>query len=482
MYRAPSKRRQLIKRVAVYSLMTLGVVGLVTFLVFIMLGYRFNRSTSTIQQGGLVQFASRPIDASVTIGKAALGDLTPSKITINPGNYDVTMNKKGYHGWSKNIDVKSGEVLWLNYTQLVPTTVRTDQLTKFDTLSQAKSSPNGDRYALVTDATKPIVSFLDITGSTPRQTNITIPTALIPADKTPTYVLTEWANDSDRILLTMSYENVVERLLVDRRDAERTVNISKSYEADIADATFDPRSSERVIIRTSKGEVRLIDTANDSLSSVLATNVSAMSLYDNDAILVVQDVAEGGQSIGYVSLGSNEVRELKRIASREKTTFAIAEYFYEPYVAVATGTQLDVYKVGSLPSSKSDTAITMTNVHSAVLPAAVDYLSMRTGGRFVVAQYAGGVQNYDLELDKQMLTSFKAPVGGELRWLDKYHFYVTSGTDLQVMEFDGANPHSITPLATDFDVVQSDDGRFIYSLQKTDVGFALQRSRMILEN
>lgn len=89
MYQAPSKRRQLITRIVVYSLMTLGVVSLVTFLVFIMLGYRFNRDTSSIQQGGLVQFASRPTNASVTIGNAKLGDLTPSKITVNPGNYDV---------------------------------------------------------------------------------------------------------------------------------------------------------------------------------------------------------------------------------------------------------------------------------------------------------------------------------------------------------------------------------------------------------
>ncbi len=105
MYRAPSKRRQLITRIIVYSLMTLGVVLLVTLLVFIMLGYRFNRDTSSIQQGGLVQFASRPIDASVTIGKAKLGDLTPSKITVNPGNYDVKMSKTGYRDWMKNVDV-----------------------------------------------------------------------------------------------------------------------------------------------------------------------------------------------------------------------------------------------------------------------------------------------------------------------------------------------------------------------------------------
>ena len=461
--------------------MTIAVTLLVTFLVFIMLGYRFNRDTSTIQQGGLVQFATRPIDATVKVGNATLGDLTPSKITMNPGNYDVTMSRQGYHPWSKNVDVKSGEVLWLNYAQMVPTDIKTEQITSLPALADVKSSPNGDRFALIADATKPVVSFLDITGETPKQINLTLPTDILPSGKTPTFTLGEWATDSDRILVTMSYDSVVERLVVDRRDVKRTVNISKSYEADIAEATFDPRSSERVIIRTSKGDIRIVDTAGESLSSVIASNVSSMLLYDNDAILLVQTVPEGGQSVGYVSLGSTEVRELKRIASTEKTTFAIAEYFYEPYVAVATGAQLDILKADSLPSSKSDAAVRMTTVYSAILPAAVDYLSLRTGGRFVVAQYAGGVQTYDLELDKQFLTSFNTPVAGELRWLDKYHFYVTTGTDLQVFEFDGGNAHSIVATPTTFDAVQSDDGKFIYSFTKTDSGFALQRSRMILE-
>jgi hypothetical protein len=344
-----------------------------------------------------------------------------------------------------------------------------------------KSSPNGDRFAVMTKPAEPVLTFVDVTGDDPKQTTLTIPADVVPQNKQVTYAVSTWANDSDRIIVTASYDSVVERLLVDRRDASKTVNISKSYDSTIVEATFDPRSSERIITRTKNNEVRIIDTASKSLSSVIARNVTAMSLYENDAILLVQKVAEGGQSIGYVSLGSSEVRELKRIDSDEKTTFAIAKYFYEPYLSVAVGNQLDVYKVDSLPSSRSEDPISMTNIYSDMLPETVDYLSMRTSGRFVVAQYSGGVQTYDLELKNQSLTSFKSTNPTELRWLDKYHFYVTTGTELQVMEFDGANAHVIAQTATTFDATQSDDGTFIYSFVKNDTGFALQRSRMILE-
>jgi hypothetical protein len=481
MYRTPSKRRQRLKLIGIYTLMTLGVALLVTFLVFIMLGYRFNRDTSSIEQGGLVQFASRPTDASVTIGKAKLGDLTPSKITVNAGNYTVRMNKNGYREWSKNVDVRSGEVLWLNYSQLVPNDIRTDTLTRFTALSGVKSSPNGDRFALITDPAQPVVSFLDVTVSEPRRTDVTVPAALLPEGKTPVFAISEWANDSDRLLVTMTYDSTVERLVVDRRDADKTINLTKTYEADIAQAVFDPRSSERVITRSSKGDVRIIDTADKSLSGVVATSVTSMSLYASDALLLVQSAQDGSQSVGYLSLGSEKVRVLKRIASADKTFVALAKYFSEPYVAVSTGSQMEVFKLKSLPSSESDAPISMSTVLTTTLPAAVDYLSIRSGGRFVVAQYAGGVQTYDLELEKQTLTAFKAPVSGELRWLDNYHFYVTNGTTLDVMEFDGGNAYTVSELTTQFDAVQSDDGKFIYAIDAVDGGFALQRSRMILE-
>ena len=123
----------------------------------------------------------------------------------------------------------------------------------------------------------------------------------------------------------------------------------------------------------------------------------------------------------------------------------------------------------------------MTRLFTSALPAPATNLSIRTSGRFVLAQYAEGIQTYDIELKKQTITSFKSPVTSELRWIDKYHFYLTNGQQLEVLEFDGANPHRITNLKTTFDTVQSDDGKYIYTINTAEKGFALQRSQMILQ-
>ncbi len=480
MYRAPSKRIQLIKRVVIYTAMTIAVAILVTFLVFIMQGYRFNRDTSQIEQGGLVQFASRPDTANVTIGSANLGDQTPSKITVNPGTYRVSMTKPGYFQWNKNVDVQSGQVLWLNYAQLVPKKITTKQLTKLAAVSDVTSSPNGDRFAVIADASKPDITFIDVTGTTPKQTTLTLPSNVVPADKTPTFSLDAWASDSDHLLVTMAYDGVVEHLFVDRNDAKKTVNISTTFEKDIAEALFDPRSPNRLIVRSSNGDIRLIDVADSSLSAVIATSVTSMSMYGNDAIVVVRNLADG-QSVGYVSFGSQKVRELKRVSSTDQVRASVASYFSEPYLAVTSGNRLEVYKLRSLPSSESNDSISMSSVHTFVMPASADYLSIRSSGRFVFAQYGSGTLTYDIELKKQSLMSLKTPVVSEVRWIDKYHFYITNGSTIEVLEFDGANAHTITSLATQFDVVQSDDGKYIYSINSTSDGFAIQRSQMILE-
>jgi hypothetical protein len=481
MYQIPSRRRQTIMRVAVYSVMTLAVITLVTVLVFVMLGYRFNNVTSQIQQGGLVQFASRPDGASVTIGSAKLGATTPTKITVGPRQYDVTMAKKGYLNWKKNVDVKAGEVLWLNYAQLVPQKIETKQMTRFDTVADVKSSPNGDRFAVIQDAAKPTLTFVDVTGSQPKSTTIELPVELLPTDKPFRISLGDWANDSDRMVVNLSYDSTVEHLLVDRRDAAKTINLSKTYLSDITDIVFDPRSSEKLIVRNSRGDLRTIDTSENSLSGIVATNVTDMAIYENDAVLLVQTTPDGAQQVGYLSLGSDKTRVLKRISSKDKVLVGAADYFSDPHLAVSVGNQLEVYKLSTLPSSESDSSISMTRLSATTLPATADFLSIRASGRFVVAQYAGGEMTYDVELSRQSVTAFSTPNPTELRWLDRYHFYLTNGRSLEVMEFDGANAHQITTLSTGFDAVQSNDGTFIYTINAVDNGYAIQQSRMILK-
>jgi hypothetical protein len=481
MYRAPSKRRQLAQRIVVYALMSIGVIFVVTFLVFIMLGYRFNKETSSIQQGGLVQFNSRPGNASVRIGRADLTDVTPSKITVNPGDYTVRMERDSYHAWSKDVTVEAGKVLWLNYAQLIPKNIEHSVAAKFTAIAQTKASLDGRYLAIITKPSDPKLTFVRIDGSRVEQTNIEIESAR----SATTYKVQEWSPDASRLLVTASKAGSVRWLLAERdaKDPSDVIDLTSKYGSSLEDLHFDPRGSDRLVVRTKEKDLRLLNVSDDALSSIIIPNVEDYTFYADDHIMYVSKLDAKTKSLGYVSFSkTGSPRELKRIETTQPVKVAAASYFGDAYLAASVSTAVETYLLSGLPDSGSSDAITLETVATRVLPTAPRFLSLRASGRFVVMQYAGGFATYDIELDKDTMTSLKGIGTQELRWFDRYHPYVTDGSQLLSMEFDGANQHAIAPLTTQFDAVQTDDGKYIYSLQKMNKGsYELRRSQVILD-
>jgi hypothetical protein len=123
----------------------------------------------------------------------------------------------------------------------------------------------------------------------------------------------------------------------------------------------------------------------------------------------------------------------------------------------------------------------MTSVATNPLTKPVSDLSIRSGGRFVIAQSSKSFSNYDIELKKFTTTNLGVKQLDVLKWLDRYHTYYVQHGQLQVLEFDGANRHAITPASGRYDAVQSSNAKYIYSFVQTDDGIKLQRTQMIID-
>ena len=480
MYRAPSKRRQIIQRTAVYSAMTMIVIAFVSIAVLLMLGFRFNKNNNEFQQGGLVQFSSRPGGANITIGQAKLGSVTPTKITVNPGDYTVTMNRDKYQPWQKDVSVTAGKVLWLNYAQLVPNDLQTTQVATYKMLHQAVASPDGQYVALLPDAQALDITTVKIDNEKTTQTKLTLPPDLLTAAASSRFTIDSWSSDSDYILVKQTTKHTLGWYLINRRHPEKSVNLSRDYDSDFTTALFDPRNSQRLFIRTASGDVRLLDNTDKSLSTVLVRQANHLSILDNQALFYIQKTAAGKSTIGYLTLGTQTGRVLADGASENVTHVAAGTYFGDTYLAATANKTVTVYKLDHLPQSSHDASIAMTEITTHALPASATHLSVRSGGRFVVIQSQDAVSNYDIELDKFVTTNLGVNVSGEMQWLDRYHLYYMQRNTLQVMEFDGANRHAIASASAMFDAVQSHDAKFIYSFHATKNGYALQRTQMIL--
>lgn len=481
MHQTRSRRRQIIQRTIVYTLMTTFVVGLVTVLVLLMLGYRFNRLTNTIEQGGLVQFVTHPSGASVTVGNAHLIDTTPSKITVNAGHYQVKMEKSGYRLWQKSVDVEAGEVLWLNYAQLVPEKITTTTVASFASLYEARVSPTGRYYALLPDAIKPSIVLIDMADSKYQQTNVNLNTVAGKTSGTWHYTIASWSNDSNFILVKRTQASQIEWLLVDRHDPAKSQNLTSTYKKAISTVLFDPNSSNRLILRMNDGTLQTADVSSGNPSDVLLRDITGINVSD-DTLLYVQQKSPTIQSVGYMSLGGVKGRELVQRETKQKLLIDIGSYYGDLYTVIATGNEMDLYRLSALPNSASTTPITMTPVAHFQVATPPLNASIRSAGRLAVVESQRGFLTYDLELGKMTSTDLGTTTTSRLTWLDKYHVgYVVNGR-FTIIEFDGGNRQEITEATAGFEGDQSSDNKYVYSFLRTDRGVELRRSQMILSN
>ena len=82
MFRRPSKKQLLIRRVIVSVVMTLAVLVIVTGTILFVLGYRLDSGKGRLEQNALIQFDSVPGTAYISIDGKVIGSRTATKQSL----------------------------------------------------------------------------------------------------------------------------------------------------------------------------------------------------------------------------------------------------------------------------------------------------------------------------------------------------------------------------------------------------------------
>ena len=488
MYHPPPKRKQLIKLIATYVLMSITVVGLVTVLVLIMLGYQFNRNDGKIEQGGLVQFDTRPTGANVTIDGKSFGSRTPSKTTASSGQHYVMMQRSGYRSWQKSVDLVAGSVLWLNYVRLIPNDLTPTNVANFPALSGMLPSPDNKWLAIKDNSATPDIKLADITNDQIKTETLTLPADSYTAPsegQTQSFSLDTWDKDSRYVLVNHTYDGTKqERLVVDTTNIGNTKNITKLLGITATKVIFSQNDS-RMLYAQIDNTVHRINLSDNSLSAVLLSNVAEFESFDQRlGYVTLPDPTTKQRSVGYLSEGADKPRTIKSFSDDGLVPlhFAISKYFSDTYVSIAHGEQVEIL-IGDLPKSDSTQASSLDALTTMIVPGGVQYLSARTEGRFVIAQQGASYMVYDLELKKVTTTPLagETAVTSKLKWLDDYTVWSDQDGRLRLYEFDGANQQDIMQVEPGFDTSVSQNGKYLYGVTKSDDGqYHLTRVRLIL--
>ena len=491
MYRQPPKRQQAIRRAVIYSIMSVIVVALVAILIFIMLGYQFNRSDGKIEQGGLVQFDSKPTGANVSIDGASFGSQTSSKTTLTAGQHFVTMSRSGYKTWQKSVNVVPGTVLWLNYTRLIPNDLKPSTVTQFSSVSGAIASPDDKWMAIKEEASTPIIKLADISQETPKISSLSLPINSYThpsAGKSEHFVLEKWDPNSRYIVVKHAYDDTKsEWLIVDSQDVARTKNITKLLDIDVSKLVFNGSNSSLLYVLIGT-DLRKIDIDAATLSRPLVSNVADFSLYDNSTLayttLLTADTKSQSRSVGYYEDGADTPFTIRTYQDDGKTPLkiSIGKYFSDIVVAINYGDEVSILK-GKLPTATNPSSTSLKRIATMNISGGAQYLSIKTNGRFVIAQNGATFENYDVELQKMSKASLKgsAEYTKEMPWLDNYMIWSDRDNILRFYEFDGSNQQDIMPVTSGLGVSLSPNSKYIYGiLKESDTVYRFERVKLIL--
>ena len=491
MHERRSRKKEITRRILVYTIMTLTMLALLVVLTYRILGYQFNFSTRTIERTGLVQYDSFPRGAWVQVdGKRY--EQTRTKNSVLPGVRQFSMRLNGYHDWQKTLSIEAGTVTWLSYARLVPVEKNIVEAGTMGQLESIQQSP--DRrymFGVRTGSDGSLESVLvDVRDSRQPKTTVSLlPTETLTgfsegSDATQHELsVVRWDNASRHVLLKHVYTGTVhgnEWLWVDRENPEAVVNLSTLTNLAVTDV--QPGKDGEVYILQENGDVRRLTISNGTMSRPLLAGVSSFGMY-NASTMYYAGIQNEKSIVGVWRDSWTVPTIIRTSAGQEPPRIAVSNYFYQDTVAVSDGATVTIYR-GTLPTSVRDKETLIENVFATfTLNRPIERLTISSNGRFIVAEDEQGFVTYDLEL-KSVSQQSQKHNGSNIQWLDEYHIWRVNNTGMLLMqEFDGVNSYELMPIDGRYTALLTHDGRYVYGfIRGEDGNVTLQRLSMTVDS
>jgi hypothetical protein len=467
--------------------MALVVIGGVAVLVLVLQGYRFNRYDGKVEQGGLVQFDSKPSGATVLLDGTQLAAKTPSKLTVSAGSHQVTMTRDGYLQWTKTVTVKAGAVLWLDYTLLYPERPTTTSPASYEALTSALVSPNRKLLAATSVATQPIIYVTPLNDSTPETRKVSIQSSAIttPADATTAaFSLVSWDLDNQYVIIKHTYDNKTEYLSVDTNNGNAD-NITKLLGVSASRIEYVLGDHNALYILTDAHELRRGDLSASTLSGPLLSNIDDFAQADRSTVTYETRLGDdGSRSVGYLTSGASHSRTVYSVKDDGTTSlkFRMGTYYGDHYLVLAYGDTTTIYSA-SVPSSDASSSLNWKRVGWLATKGGVSTLGFSpTTQRFVYAQTVDSSATYDLETNVLAKVSFKGKLSRSADWIDDYHIGSTAGGAYYFYDFDGTNGRAVTSTAIDAATTISENSKYLYYFAPASNGSGVVLKRVQLLN
>lgn len=442
-------------------------------------GYRLGKDNKVVKSG-LLLVENAPEPGIIYINGVERDNAAPGRFVLDAGSYEVSLEREGYHGWKKQVNIPALGVRNLRYPIMIPKELKTQPIAALPKLGESSQSP--DRQLLIAQvAGEPLVESIKLDPKKPEVSTISLPGAFKRENNSVgTISVIRWSNNSKKFLAKQTLPSgKVDILSVDMTKLEDSINLTDFIGPDVApeDVFFtNDRGDHVYVLNAGRLMVYNLDTKS---ATVLLDRVKAYRAY-SDNVIAFSRISNDGLSIESGLLDGDRITIVHKMAASEaKPLLSYGEFNEAAYFAVGlTGSEtLTIYKnplrKPILPTQLPLVTLTGPKLTTLDLSASGQFL-LAQGGRSILVFDFDESLKYQFEAAGDLASAKKAQwVNGEYMTLSLADGRVSFG------EYDGQNQQVIASVRSVDDLYFSPNLRYSYSLSDGVNGTSLQTTSLI---
>ena len=452
-YLDPAKKRAHRNRIVIgYGLFAVLIAFATMVLVFVANGY-FIDSRGEVIQNGIVFVDSKPRGAELYLNGEKQNRATDTRLVVPGGeNYDVELRKDGYRNWSRNIQLDGGSLRQLTYALLIPEQFEQGLTTNLrSNRVDSIQSPNKESVVISYQNNPLSLQVFDTTSEIPSVAPLALDAALVSDPENAGLLeFVEWADDNKMLLAKYTNVELVEYLLIDTENPERSSNLTRllSNGQPYSFSFRDGKSDEFYAFHTNQ---RLLYRANTTLigqNPVLETPLLSFDTHRADWIVYAAENTLSNQ----VEIRFARTQDDVDILIRDNLMMS-NEYLVEvhslnnaPVLAFSSPSENRAIAYADpeafLRANPEARLPLATTVLRATEPSQLLFSS--TGRTLLVA--GSTFASHEFRADRTHTYEITAERNKQydVAWVDDSHFTFTDVSNIQhVVDFDGSNQYDL---------------------------------------
>lgn len=471
-----NKRAKSLLRFIAYGVTLSLTVMTTVLLLFVAQGYRFDRSSGKVVHNGLLLVDNKPEAGMVYIDGKLKDAATPSRFVIPSRSYELSLERDGYFGWKKQIEIIPSGVAEHRYMRLIPKNFKFNKIAEL-TFDETRIWQSPNRKLVLAQNKNGQIFLIKLAAKQPQIDEIQLPESIkLENGLAGNLSVIEWGSDNKHLLLNQILPSGEVHLLSwDLTKPEVAVDITAQANA------YAPSDIHYV-----GGDIKKIYGLHNGIlgrynleagtRDMLLENVRNYVPYGEDTILFSRlNSTKSLIEVGILKDG--EVTTLHEFPAKDGVSelMALGEFDTNNYFAVGRTDQptVTIYR-NPLQKPILKKQLPFAYLKTAFNPTKLNFSDT---SQFLLAQNGRDLASYDFEYKKSYNFTIPSDLAAEatIKWIDNHHVYaqLADGTGYYV-EYDGSNGHALAKSAQRAYALLSDDYESIY--QFTPVGDKLHIS------